>query len=613
MIRIGLALLLILAGVTPAWSQEIDSTSKIKTIWHHGLSLSGTLKYPADFTHVDYVNPEAPKGGRLRLSAQGTFDSLNAFTIRGQVNAYVGLIYDSLMQATRDESSSQYGLLAEAVSYPRDYSSVTYRLRKGARWHDGQPVTPRDVIFSFNTLIKQNPLYNRYYVDVERVEKTGEREVSFYFSRSGNRELPYIIGQFPIAPHHYWSATDARGEPRDISKTTLDLPLGSGPYRVKTVDVGARITLERVDDYWGKDLPINRGHYNFGKLSVDYFRDSTLAFEAFKADAYDVRIENVARNWVEGYDFAAALDGRVKRRRFVLKQAEPMNGFVFNLRRDQFADRRVRRAFNHIFDFEWTNKNIFYGLYKRTRSFFQNSKLSSSLGAPQGRVRELLEPHADALAPEVLSTAFTNPQRNDQSSGRDNFRIAHDLLREAGWEIRDGVLTQNETGAEMRVTFLLSSANTTYERILLPYKQNLKRLGIIFNIRLVDPTQYQNRLQDFDFDMTLGGWQQSLSPGNEQRDFWSRDAADRRGSRNYMGLKNPAIDALIDHVIFASDGTELIAASHALDRALQWEQFIIPLWHDDGINVAWWNRFGYQEPPPDYNLAISSTWWSTAP
>ena len=574
--------------------------------WKHGSSLFGDVKYPADFAHFDYVNPDAPKGGTFRQAAIGTFDTLNPFNIKGTPAAGAALIYDSLMTNSMDEPSSEYGLIAEAMSYPPDYSSVTFRLRPQARWHDGEPITVEDVIWSLEVLKKTHPFYNAYYRNIVSAEKTGDNEVTFTFDQTGNRELPQITGQLYVLPKHYWEGTDAKGNKRDFAASTLEPPLGSGPYRIKEVKPGRSISYARVPDYWGADLAVNVGQNNFDEMRYEYFRDMTIALEAFKADQFDFRVENSAKRWATGYDFPAVRRGDVVLEEFETKNAEPMQAFVFNLRRTKFQDPRVRQAFNYAFDFEWLNANIFYDQYQRTASFFQNSELAAT-GLPEGRELEILEKVRDQVPPEVFTKVYENPVGGDTRQVRKNLREAAGLLKDAGWEVRNGVLVNVETGEPFTVEFLNDQPDS--ERVLSPYIQNLERLGIKATIRTVDTSQYRNRMDNFDFDMTTSMFAQSLSPGNEQRDFWGSAAADAPASRNVIGIKNPAVDTLIDEIIFASDRGTLVAASKALDRVLLWNHYLVPEFHTPVIRTARWNRFGLPEIQPDYGVSPSVWWW----
>ncbi len=574
--------------------------------WRHGLSLLGTPRYPPGFKHFDYVNPNAPKGGLLRLATEGNFDSLNFVPIRGTTAAGVTLIYDTLMAPAFDEVSTEYGLLAEAVRYPADFSSVTYRLRANARWHDGKPVTPEDVVWSFEALKKHNPGQAFYYRHVVKAEQTGEREVTFTFDGPGNRELPQIVGQLNVMPKHWWTGTDASGKPRDISAGTLEVPLGNGAYRIKTVVPGRTIAYERVPDYWGKDLPVNIGRDNFDEIRWEYFRDDTVELEAFKADQYDFRLESSAKNWATAYDFPARRERRVILETFAERARGVMQAVIFNLRREKFRDPRLRLAFSYALDFEEMNKTLFFGQYRRIDSYFSGTELASE-GMPKGKELEILETVRDQVPPELFAKPFVPPTSGTEEARRANLREATRLLREAGFEVRDRKLVNAKTGEPFKVEFLL--ANPTFERIILFYKPALERLGIEVSVRIVDPSQYVNRVRGRDFDLIVSGWAQSLSPGNEQRDFFGTEAADREGSRNYGGIRNPAVDALIERVIFAKNREELVAASKALDRVLLWNHFVVPTWTIGYTRAARWDRFGKPEKLPAYSMGFPEIWW----
>jgi microcin C transport system substrate-binding protein len=581
--------------------------------WLHGLSLFGELKYSPGFKHFDYVNPQAPKGGAARLIAFGTYDNFNLAVagVKGSLSAGITFIYNQLMSDALDEVSTEYGLLAEAVSYPADFSSVTYRLRTTAKWHDGKPVTVEDVIFTLAMFKKHHPQYAAYYRHVTKAEKTGERDITFTFDGPGNRELPQIVGQIYVLPKHWWEGTDASGKKRDIGTTTLEPPLGSGPYRVKEFVPGRTIVYERVKDYWGKDLNVNVGRDNFDELRFEYFRDSTVAIEAFKADHIDWRTENSAKNWATAYDFPAVKDKRVILEEFPTRSTGIMQAFVFNTRRDKFKDPRVRRAFNFAFDFEEMNKQIFFGQYKRIASYFEGTELASS-GVPQGQELAILETVRSEVPPELFTTPYTNPVAGAPDKVRANLREAVRLMKEAGYEVRDHKLINAKTGEPLTVEFL--SEDPSFERVILFYKPSLERLGVTVAVRTVDDAQYENRLRSWDFDMIVASWAQSLSPGNEQRGYWGSPAADQAGSRNLVGMKNPAVDALIERVIFAKNRDELLAATKALDRVLLWNFYVVPQWTYGRVRTARWDRFGRPNELPKYGAAAFPTvWWWDAP
>jgi microcin C transport system substrate-binding protein len=581
--------------------------------WRHGLSLFGKLKYPAGFPHFDYVNPTAPKGGTVRQIAIGTFDNFNMIVsgVKGNIAAGTELISDTLMVGALDEVSTEYGLLAESVSYPEDFSSVTYRLRANAKWHDGKPVTPDDVIFSFDAFKKHSPYAGAYYRHVVKAEKIGERDIKFTFDEKGNRELPQIVGQLNIFAKHWWEGTDRNGNKRDIGATTLEPPLGNGAYRIKEFVPGRTIVFERVKDYWGKDVNVNAGRDNFDELRFEYFRDATVAIEAFKADVIDWRNENSAKEWATAYDFPAIKEGRVVKEEFPIRSGGGMQAFAFNIRRDKFKDPRVRSAFNYAMDFEDMNQAMFFGSYKRVGSYFENLELASS-GLPQGRELEILETVRDKVPPEVFTTPYTNPVGGSPEKVRANLREAVRLFKEGGYEARDQKLVNVKTGEQLSVEFLNSSP--AFERLILRYKPSLERLGIAVSVRSVDDAQYENRLRQRDYDIIVANWGQSLSPGNEQRSYWGSPAADQPGSRNLIGIKNPAIDALIDRVIFAKDRDDLVAATKALDRVLLWNHYLVPQWTYGKVRTVRWDRFGRPEKMPEYGATAFPTiwWWDAA-
>lgn len=594
----------------PAMAQEAPPTAVAAAPagageWRHGLSLMGEPKYPADFKRFDYVNPDAPKAGLLRLAVDGTFDSLNDIIPRGTPAAGLQLIYDTLMSPAYDEVATEYGLIAESVRYPADFSSVTYRLRPEAKWHDGQPITADDVVWSFEQLTKNSPRQAYYYSHVAKAEKTGEREVTFTFDQAGNRELPQIVGQIRIMPKHWWTANGPDGKPRDISQGTLEAPLGSGPYKVKQVQPGRSISFERVPDYWGKDLPVNIGTNNFDEQRYEYFRDSTVELEAFKGDQYDFRVESSAKDWATAYNFPAVKEGKVILEEFPDRASGAMQAFIPNLRREKFQDQRVRRALNYALDFEGMNRTLFFGQYKRTSSFFQNTELASS-GLPQGQELAILESVKGEVPASVFTKPFENPPSGSEGVRRSNLREAAKLLREAGYEVKGGKLVDAK-GEPFTIEILL--ANPAFERVALFYKPSLERLGITVSVRQVDTSQYINRLRARDYDMIISGWGQSLSPGNEQRDFWGSSAADREGSNNYAGIKDPGVDALIEKVIYAKDRAELVAATHALDRVLLAHDYVVPAWNYPNTRTARWNRFSHPETLPEYSFGFPDIWW----
>ena len=577
--------------------------------WKHGLSLFGEPHYPTGFKHFDYVNPAAPQGGTVRQVAFGTFDNFNIVVagVKGNVASGTEVFIESLMTPAMDEVSSVYGLLAEAVSYPEDRSSVTYRLRANARWHDGKPVMPEDVVFSFDAFKQNSPQLGAYYRHVTKAEKTGEREITFSFDGPGNRELPQIVGELPVLPKHWWQGTDKSGNKRDVAATTLEPPLGSGPYRVKEFVPGRTIVYEKVADYWGKDLNLNIGINNFQQVRYEYFRDSTVALEAFKGDQVDWRTENSAKDWATAYDFPALREKKVLKEEFPVRSSGVMQAFAFNIRRDKFKDPRVRRAFNFAFDFEEMNRQIFFGQYKRIASYFEGTELASS-GLPQGLELEILQTVKDKVPADLFAKPYANPVGGNPQAVRNNLREALALMREAGYEIRNTKLTNTKSGEVMRVELLVQQP--AFERVMLFYKPSLERVGITVSVRTIDSSQYENRLRQWDFDIVIASWGKSLSPGNEQRGFWGSQAADIPGSRNLIGIKNPAVDTLIDRVIFAKSREELEAATRALDRVLLWNDYVVPQWTYGKQRTARWDRFSRPDNMPKYGAAAFPTvWW----
>ncbi len=596
---------LLLAGLAPL--ARVSPTLAEEAKFKHAISLFDDIKYPAGFKQFDYVNAAAPTGGKIRLPAYGTFDSLNPHTINGDPSA-VGIL-DTLMVRSLDEPSTMYGLIAEGISYPDDKSSVTFRLNPAARFHDGKPITPEDVIFSLETLKANLATQAAYYKNVEKVEQTGEHDVTFTFNQKNNRELPSILAELPVLPKHWWMATGADGKKRDTDTPSLEIPLGSGPYKFKDVKPGATIVLEGVADYWAKDLPVNLGINNFDEMTYLYFQNPQVAFEGFKGDQYDYQYETSSKQWATGYDFPAVKDGRVVKDLISLKQVHGMQGYVLNLRKAKFQDVRVRRALNLAFDFEWSNANLFFGQYKRSRSFFNNSELEAT-GLPSPEELALLSPLKDKLPPEVFTTEYQNPINPDAGARRKNLREAAGLLADAGWKpVQDGgkSLLKNDKGEAFALEFILDSP--LFERITLPYKEQLELLGITVSIRTIDDAQMTKLKETFDYDIIVHNFAQSMSPGNEQRFFWGSSEADKRGSQNYVGIKNEAIDALIEKLIFVKDRKELITACRALDRALIWNTYIIPQWFGAAERVAYWNRFGKPDKAPEYNLGIPTVWW----
>ncbi|GAB6841028.1 microcin C transport system substrate-binding protein [Methylorubrum rhodinum] len=598
------------AAQEPAESAAKASAQEAPGQWRHALTLLGEPKYGPDFPHFEYADPKAPVGGLVRLGAQGGFDNLNMIVngLKGDLEGGITQIYDTLMEDSGDEPFSSYGQLAEAVRIAPDGMSVTYRLRSGARWHDGKPLTVEDVIWSFDTLKANSPFYAAYYHSVTKAEATGEREVTFRFSEAGNRELPQVLGQMQVLPKHWWTGTDANGKPRSASETTLEIPLGSGPYRLSKIDAGRYAIYERVADYWGKDLPVNRGRNNFGTVRFEYFRDGSVLLEALKGDLYDFRTENIARNWATQYDdFPAVKEGRLIKEEFPGRGTGIMQAFVFNLRRDKFKDERVRRAFNLAMNFEEMNRQLFYGQYQRIDSYFFGSELACS-GLPEGIERAILDGVKDKLPPKVFTEPYKNPVNDTPEAVRANLRQAVGLLKEAGYELKGGQMVSKASGEPLTVEFL--EFQNVFERVILPFAAQLKLIGIGSSVRVIDQAQYQNRLRAFDFDITTSNWPESLSPGNEQREYWGSASADKPGSRNIAGIKDAGIDALIEKLIFAGDRETLVAATRALDRALLSHNYVVPQWSSPVTRTIRWNRFSRPALLPKYGgSGFPTTWW----
>jgi microcin C transport system substrate-binding protein len=565
----------------------------------HAIAMHGQPKYGPGFDHFDYVDPDAPKGGELRLAAQGTFDTFNPFNAKGTAAAASGVAIETLMAHGADEPFTMYGLLAETIEVPDDRSWIIFHLNPQARWHDGVAVTADDVVFTFHTLVeKGRPLYRFYYHSVTKVEKLDELSVKFTFGETENRELPLILGEMPVLPKHYW-------EGRDFTAPTLEPPLGSGPYRIAQFEAGRFVEVERVADYWGNDLPVHKGQDNFDSKRFDYYRDPTVIREALKSGRIDFFSENSAKEWATSYDIDAVKQGLLIKKKILDKSSGGMQAFYMNTRRPQFGDRRVRRALAYAFDFQWTNEHINYGQYEQPESFFAPTELASS-GLPKGEELEILERFRGRVPDEVFNKVYEAPKTDGSGWPRANLQTAFDLLAEAGWVVRDMKLVNAETGEQFSFEFLY--VDQSQERVLLPFVHNLRRLGIDVSLRLVDTSQYINRLRAYDFDMMIFNNGQSLSPGNEQREYWGSAAADQPGSRNIAGIKDPVVDELIDLVIAAPSRESLVQRTRALDRVLLWGHYVIPQLIAPFDRLVYWDKFGIPEVTP---LQGPSTnyWW----
>lgn len=577
----------------------IRAQSTLKVHSGHAIAMHGEPLHPADIKSLPYLNPDAPKGGSARFGTLGTYDTLHPFTLKGVPAAGLGTMWETLGWQSTDEAFTVYGYLAETIEWPEDRSWVAYTLRPEAKWHDGTPITADDVVWSFDTLkAKGRPTYAAYYADVMKAEKKDERKILFTFRDDQNHELPLILGQLPILPSKWWAN-------RDFEKVSLEPALASGPYKIDSTDVGRSITYRRVPQWWAKDLWMNRGRANFETTRYDYYRDNEIIFEAFKAGDTDIRRENSGRNWMSKYDFPAVKDGRVKRAEISHENPTPMQGFVFNTRRPMFKDRRVREAIGLMYDFEWQNKNLSYGFFTRTRSYFGNCELEAK-GLPSPEEVKILEPLKGKIPDEVFTAEFNPPKTDGSGNNREQARKAIPLLKAAGWEIKDGKMTDKD-GRKLAFEILLNDA--AFERMALPVKQNLERIGIDMTIRTVDASQYQRRTDSYDFDMVIDLWGESLSPGNEQRDFWGSKAADTTGGRNTIGIKDPAIDQLVEKIVGARSREDLIFATRALDRVLSWHMFVIPQFYSGKTLVAYWDRFGRPEKTAKYEPYAPDTWW----
>lgn len=577
-----------------------QAQQKIAEIKLHAISVFGDIKYPANFQHFDYVNPNAPKGGKITMPEIGTFNNLNQHLLKGTIAAGVGLLFDSLMQPALDETGTQYPLVAQAVRIAEDKSYIVFELNRKARFADGSKITADDVAFTFNKLLSDgHPIYKILFADVSGVKRSNKYEVRFDIKNPNNREIFTLLGQLPVLSKAYYAQ-------HDFTKTTLEPPLGSGPYRVKTVEAGRGISYELRDDYWAKDLPVNRGVYNFGEVAYEYYKDANVAIQAFKAGKLDLRYENIAKNWATAYDIDAVRDGRIKKEKIHHKIPTGMQAFAFNLRKGKFADVHVRKALNLALDFEWMNKNLFYGSYDRTSSYFSNS-IYAAQGLPSADELALLEPLRGQVPAEVFLTEFKQPVSDGSGRIRTRLLEAKSLLAEAGWNVVDGKLQKN--GEVFEIEFLLPNGSAL-DRLLPSFFENLKRLGIVANEREVDPSQYKQRVEGFDFDIIVNVWGQGNSPGNEQLDYWHSRSADVAGSSNVSGIKNPAVDALVEKIVQAKTKPALVAATAALDRVLLWNYYTIPQHHAGYFRILYWDKFAMPTTRPlfDGNFGLW-TWW----
>ena len=601
--RVALAALIALSFALPAAAEESKPS--------HGLSLFGDpLKYPADFKHFDYVNPDAPKGGLVRFGDIGTFDSLNPFILRGV--SYIrfsdsmvgeGAIYDSLIGGSLDEPLAAYGLIAESIELPEDHASITFNLRPQARFHDGSPITAEDVCWTYETLLaKGRPSYRVIFGNVDKCNVLDPHRVQFVFKDGSDRELPMLVGGINVLSKKWWQG-------REFAQPTLDIPLGSGAYRIASVDPGRSITYERVKDYWAQDLPVNKGTANFDTMRVDYYRDMSVMFEAFKAGQIDVRGDYSAKDWATSYDFPAVKEGLVVKEEVHHQVPQGMQSFIFNTRREKFQDPRVRRAIGYLFDFEWTNKELLYNAYKRIKSYWENSDLAAR-GLPQSEELKLLEGYRGRIPDAIFTTPYEPPHYDGSGNIRDGVREALRLFKEAGWNVKGGKLVSDKTGEPFTFEFL--SDDPRYEKVLLPFLKNLEKVGIFAQLRNIDAAQYENRRRDYDFDMLSVRYGASQAPGNELREFYGSAAAAEPGGPNLAGIHDPVVDEIIERAIRAKSRPELVPIIHALDRVLLFGYYVVPNWYSDYYHVAYWNKFGKPAQQPKFASSASAVindWW----
>lgn len=552
--------------------------------------------------HLPYANPDAPKGGEIKYATIGTFDSLNPFILKGVPAAGVGALYDSLLTGADEDIFTRHGFLAESVMMADDKKSIMFDIRDEAKWHDGKPVTADDVVFTYNILMeKGRPFYASYYADIESVEKISDRRVRFNFKTTENRELPFIIGDLSILPKHFYE-----GKEFDSASVT-EKPLGSGPYKISKIDAGRSITYERVADYWAKDLPFVKGLYNFDEIIYEYYRDATVAVESFKAGNYDLRQENIARIWANSYNIDEVKNGKILKQEIPHELPTGMQSFIMNLRKERFQDIKVRKALELAFDFEWTNKTLFYDSYTRTRSYFSNTIYEAD-GLPQGKELEILEQYKDKLPESVFTKEYDPPKTDGSGNNRNNLIKARKLLKDAGWKVSEGRLV-NDKGEVFEIEFLINT--NSFERVIEPYAKNLNRLGVQTSIRLVDPAQYIKRQEEFDFDIVVRSFGSGMIPGNELHNFWHSSRADIKGSGNMSGVKNEVVDDLVEKVIKSESIKELIASTKALDRVLQHYHYVIPHWNIQKFRLIHWDKFGKPQKSPKFGVGIDSWWFKS--
>lgn len=588
-----LVILLFLFTFNTGFCQQI-----IKT---HAISLTDSIKYGADFKHYDYVNPNAPKGGTFRRALYGTYDSFNMFAVKGVSASGLGYIYDSLLTSSSDEAGTYYGLLAESIEYPDDYSWVIFNLRKNAYWHDGKPITSEDVVFSFNEITKVSPYYKNYYALITKAEAIDKYRVKFIFKKNEtSRELPLIAGQLTIIPKHYWQV-------RDLSKATLEVPLGSGAYRIADYSAGKSIVLERVDNYWGKDIPVNKGMDNFDKIIFEYFRDQTVAFEAFKAGQFDLISEGSGKRWYRGYTGKYFDLGYIKKEEIPFNNGQGMRGIFMNTLKYPLDNINVRKALNYAYDYEWINKNLYFGNYKRCDSFFSNSPLSSGI-VPSKEVQDIIKQVKPDADKEFLTSPFYFPKNQGDNTNRKNLIEAVKLLQQAGYKNVDGKMV-DKNGRPLILEIGLTSKSLENELVI--FQKALARIGVELKILFLDSSQYMEKVRNKDFMLIYTGMRQSESPGNEQRSMWSSSAALEKGTRNYAAVRDKAVDKLIELIIKAPNRKDLELYTQALDRVLLMGWYVIPSGFSDKYRLAYWDKFEKPKITPHYSLSISSWWINT--
>ena len=566
--------------------------------YEHAISVFNEIKYKNNFKYFDYVNPNAPKKGVIKLAERGTFDSLNQFILKGLPAIGLDNIYESLLVASLDEPLTAYGLIAKRMKVSKDNTSITFFLNQNAVWHDNNPVTSYDIEWTFNTILeKGHPSYKSYYSDIKSIEIIDKYTIKFHFKNDNNRELPIIIGQMKILPKHFWK--DKR-----FDSSVLSIPLGSGPYKIKEVNLGKNITYERVKHHWAQKLPVNIGHNNFNEIHYDYYRDSNVMIEALKANEYDFRSENISKEWATAYNDLKNNTAFIKEE-IDHELPQGMQAFIYNMRKDIFNNLELRKALALAFDFEWTNKTLFYGQYIRSNSYFSNSELASS-GLPTNLELKIIE-ELNNDVPKEIHTEVYNPGKTDGSgNNRKNLRQAMQILKKANYKLDNKILKDPE-GREIKFEILLISP--AFERIVGPFIKNLKKLGVEASIRIVDTAQYKNRLDNYEFDMVVMARGQSLNPGNEQRNFWSSKSADINGSANWIGIKNKTIDELIELIINSPTREKLILYTKLLDRVLLHNHYVIPHWHIKYWRVAYWSTIKRPKNLPKYSLGFPETWW----